>query len=94
MKRKVLVSIDDGLVRRVDAAARRLGLSRSAFLSELAERAVGPARRADEQRRIDEAFAQLQRLRRPAPLAHEPGAAAVRRLRDERGERLARVAKG
>lgn len=94
MTRKVLVSIDEGLVRRVDAAARRLGLSRSAFFSQLAERAVGPARSVEEQRRIDEAFIQLKRLRRRAPRAHEPAAEAVRRLRDERGEHLARVAEG
>lgn len=93
MTRKVLVSIDDRLVRRVDAAAKRLGMSRSAFFSQLAERAVGSVRSADEQRRIDEAFEQLRQLRRRAPRVHEPAAKAVRRLRDERGEHLARNAK-
>ena len=61
---KVLVSLDDALLRRVDRIAKSRGLSRSAYLAELAERdaarSVGPgatpaARRALA--RLDELFA-------------------------------------
>lgn len=52
---KVLVSLNDALLRRVDRIAKARGLSRSAYLAELAERdaarsdglgAGGTARRA------------------------------------------------
>ena len=61
---KVLVSLNDALLRRVDRIAKARGLSRSAYLAELAERdaarAEGPgatraARRALS--RLDELFA-------------------------------------
>lgn len=61
---KVLVSLNDALLRRVDRIAKSRGLSRSAYLAELAERdatrSVGPgatpaARRALA--RLDELFA-------------------------------------
>lgn len=38
---KVLVSFDDRLLRRLDLAAGRRGLSRSAYLAQIAERALG-----------------------------------------------------
>jgi hypothetical protein len=61
---KVLVSLNDALLRRVDRIAKARGLSRSAYLAELAERDAarsgGPgtnraARRA--LRRLDQLFA-------------------------------------
>lgn len=61
---KVLVSLNDALLRRVDRIAKARGLSRSAYLAELAERdatrSVGPgatpaARRAIA--RLDGLFA-------------------------------------
>lgn len=60
---KVLVSIDDRLLRRIDRIAASRGLSRSAYLAELAERdaarALGsgatPSARA-ALRRIDRLF--------------------------------------
>lgn len=60
---KVLVSLDDTLLRRIDRIAKTRGLSRSAYLAQLAERdaarAGGPgaapaARRALA--RLDELF--------------------------------------
>ena len=59
----MLVSLDDALLRRIDRIARARGLSRSAYLAQLAERdaalVLGPgaapaARRA--LRRLDELF--------------------------------------
>jgi hypothetical protein len=35
---KVLVSLDDALLRRIDRVARSRGISRSAYLAELARR--------------------------------------------------------
>ena len=60
---KVLVSLDDALLRRIDRIAKSRGLSRSAYLAQLAERdaarvsgpgATEPARRALA--RLDELF--------------------------------------
>jgi hypothetical protein len=59
---KVLVTIDDWLLERIDKEARHRGVSRSAYLSELARREVeahpGPGRRTSARR----AVAQLDRL--------------------------------
>jgi metal-responsive CopG/Arc/MetJ family transcriptional regulator len=61
---KVLVSLNDALLRRVDRIAKARGLSRSAYLSELAERdaarSEGPGARRSARRalsRLDELFA-------------------------------------
>ena len=79
---KVLVSLDDALLRRVDEVARRRGLTRSAYLAALAERdvaaALGPG--ADERARVA-----LSRL--AAVLGDAEGedvTDAVRRERDAR----------
>jgi hypothetical protein len=62
---KVLVSLNDALLRRIDRMAKSRGLSRSGYLAELAERdaarSAGPGattgtRRALEH--LDELFAQ------------------------------------
>lgn len=61
---KVLVSIDDKLLRRIDRAASATGKSRSAYLSQLAESAAtrgsGPGKTAAARsalRRLDRLFA-------------------------------------
>ncbi len=65
---KVLVSLDDQLLLRIDKAARSQGLSRSAYLSRLAAREVeaphGPGRAAATHhalKKIDELFAANKR---------------------------------
>jgi DNA-binding phage protein len=40
---KVLVSLEDALLRRIDRVARARGLSRSAYLAEIAHRDVARA---------------------------------------------------
>ena len=64
MGMKVLVSIDERLLRRIDRAARDRGLSRSAYLAQLAERELeavrGPGTSPSVRaaiRRLDEFFA-------------------------------------
>lgn len=79
---KVLVSMDDRLLARVDRAARRLGLSRSAYLARLAARDVradGPGRDP----KVREAIAGLKRLFAENPT---PGDVTelIRTMRDSR----------
>ena len=60
---KVLISLDDELVHRIDAEARAHGLSRSAYLARLAQRELGLVSAAALRRRrrglamLDELFA-------------------------------------
>lgn len=64
---KVLVSVDDALLRRIDRIARSRGLSRSAYLAGLAEsdaRRLGGPGATEEARgalaRLDRLFAQTR----------------------------------
>lgn len=77
---KVLVSFDDRLLRRIDLAANAAGLSRSAYLSGLAERAAaqGPGSSATARR----ALRKLDRLFADAPAGNST--AAIRAARDAR----------
>ena len=81
---KVLVSLDDRLLKRIDRAARSRGLSRSAYLADLAARdlgASGPGATASARgalRRIDALFGEQP---------HGDAAAAVRSERDARTRR-------
>ncbi len=79
---KVLVSLDDGLLRRIDRIARARGLSRSAYLAELAERDAsrveGPGASASARR----ALARLDALFANAPAGDST--AAIRAERDSR----------
>jgi len=80
---KILVSMDEKLVARVDRAARRLGLSRSAYLARLAARDVGAARGPGLEPRAREALAALDKLFAENPT---PGnvTAMIREMRDSR----------
>jgi metal-responsive CopG/Arc/MetJ family transcriptional regulator len=53
---KVLVSIDEALLRRIDRVARARGLSRSAYLAEIAHRDVarslGPGKTSQARRAL------------------------------------------
>jgi hypothetical protein len=80
---KVLVSIEDRLLARVDRAARESGLSRSAYLSRLAAKEVGSAPGPGRDRKVHRALEQLDRLFR-SRLEPEEATAAVRADRDAR----------
>jgi HicB_like antitoxin of bacterial toxin-antitoxin system len=80
---KVLVSIEDRLLRRIDRAARERGMSRSAYLAELAARDLGMARGSGATRRARGALRRADRLF--ARLPHEDAVAAIRAERDARG---------
>ena len=48
--KRVLISIDERLLDRIDRAARRKGMTRSGYLAELASRDIGPGGGDDEER--------------------------------------------
>ena len=79
---KVLVSLNDALLRRVDRIAKARGLSRSAYLAELAERDAarsdGPGARPGARG----ALARLDTLFAGGPA--EDSTAAIRAERDAR----------
>ncbi len=80
---KVLVSIDDKLLRRIDRAARRLRLTRSAFLARLAARELGRERGPGADPAVRDALAGLDRLFAENPT---PGDITdiIRTMRDSR----------
>jgi hypothetical protein len=79
---KVLVSLDDRLLRRIDRAARERGLSRSAYLAELAERDLGMARGPGASRQAQAALRCLDRMFTRLP--HDDPVGAIRAERDAR----------
>ncbi len=80
---KVLVSVDDRLLARIDRAARASGLTRSAYLARLAAREVGAETGPGADRQARRAIAVLEKLFRERP-APEDATAAVRAGRDSR----------
>lgn len=80
---KILVSVDDKLLARIDRAARSAGLSRSAYLAGLAQRDLGEMRGPGASRNARRALCQLQGLFDAHP-GEEDATAAIRSDRDAR----------
>jgi metal-responsive CopG/Arc/MetJ family transcriptional regulator len=80
---KILVSIDDKLLRRIDRAAQASGLTRSAYLSRIAARDVGAERGPGADQRARRAMALLDRLFQQQPHP-EDTTVAIRAERDAR----------
>jgi hypothetical protein len=80
---KVLLSLDDRLLRRIDRAAREMGLSRSAYVARLAQRELGMAKGAGASPAARAALARLDRIFAIAPRSEE-STAATRAERDAR----------
>jgi hypothetical protein len=80
---KILVSIDDKLLRRIDRAARSAGLSRSAYLARLAASEVGSRQGPGSDRKVRRTLARLDRLFERRGIGEE-STAAVRASRDAR----------
>jgi DNA-binding phage protein len=59
---KVLVSLEEGLLRRIDRVARARGLSRSAYLAELANRDVTRTLGPGKTPAVRRALARLDKL--------------------------------
>lgn len=79
---KVLVSLNDALLRRVDRIAKARGLSRSAYLAALAEHDVARSDGPGASRTAQRALARLDRLF--AGGAAEESTVAIRAERDAR----------
>ena len=75
--------MDEKLVARIDRAADKLGLSRSAYLARLAARDLGAEHGPGRDPRVREAIADLERLFADNPT---PGdiTAIIREMRDSR----------
>ena len=80
---KILVSVDDKLLARIDRAASSAGLSRSAYLARLAARDLGEERVPGAGRQARRAFARLQKLF-DAQSSGEDATVAIRADRDAR----------
>lgn len=77
---KVLVSLDERLLRRIDRAAASQGLSRSAYLAQLAERDTASSTGASPS--VRSALRRLDRL-----FAAAPKAESTKLIRAERDAR-------
>ncbi|MGH7640199.1 MAG: hypothetical protein ACREOL_04705 [Candidatus Dormibacteria bacterium] len=80
---KILVSVDDKLLARIDGAARSAGLTRSAYLARLAQRDLGESQGPGASRQARSAICRLQDLFDAHP-AGEDATAAIRGDRDAR----------
>jgi hypothetical protein len=79
---KVLVSLNDALLRRVDRIAKSRGLSRSGYLAELAERDAAHSEGPGTARTAKRALARLDDLFAGGP--PQDSTAAIRAERDAR----------
>ena len=79
---KVLVSLEDGLLRQIDRRARRNGLSRSAYLAGLAARDVAGGTGPGVAPAAQEALARLDAL-----FAGSPEGDSTAAIRAERNRR-------
>ena len=82
---KILVSMDDKLLGRVDRSARRLGLSRSAYLARLAERELGAESGPGRDPAVHRALKDVDRIvhRNPPPTGFDL-TDSIRKMRDSR----------
>jgi metal-responsive CopG/Arc/MetJ family transcriptional regulator len=79
---KVLVSLNDALLRRIDRIAKGRGLSRSAYLAGLAERDAARSEGPGAHRAVRRALTRLDELFAAGPV--EDSTAAIRAERDVR----------
>lgn len=82
--RKVLVSLDERVVARIDRAARRQGLSRSAYIEQLAVADLASEKGPGADPSVRAAMAAVDDLFRRNPIPDEDFTLTVRRMRDER----------
>ncbi len=79
---KVLLSLDDRLLRRIDRAARSRGLTRSAYLAQLAARELDATFGPGQTAAVRLALRQLDGLFATSPAADSTS--AIRAERDAR----------
>jgi DNA-binding phage protein len=86
---KVLVTIEDNLLKRIDRSVRDRGLTRSAYVSELARRDLDAQLGPGADPAVHAALDRLQQLGREMEYAtDEDVVSLLRRTRDERLERF------
>ena len=81
---KILVSLDARLVKRIDSAARRLGLTRSAYIARLAHKALGEPRGPGAEPKVHRAIAEIQRLFAEQNTPPTDWTRVIREMRDAR----------
>lgn len=81
---KVLVSLDDRLLARLDRTAAERGMSRSALLAEFAARGLGEPRGPGTRPEVREALSDLDELFAEAGGPPEDSTDAIRSERDAR----------
>jgi len=81
---KVLISIEDALLRRVDKAARTLGLSRSGYIARLATDELRGAKGPGVSGSSKAAMRRIDRLVTRNGTGGEDSTAVIRDMRDSR----------
>ena len=81
---KVLISIEDALLRRVDKAARALGLSRSGYLARLATDELRGTKGPGASGSSKAAMRRIDRLVTRNGTDGEDSTAVIREMRDSR----------
>ncbi len=82
--KKVLVSVNERLLSRIDRVAKRRGLSRSAYLEGLAMADLADEKGPGADPSVRAAMASIDRLFRRNPVPAEDFTLTIRRMRDER----------
>ena len=92
MRKKVLLSLDDAQLARIDAAASAAGKTRSAWIAALVDETLEPEADA-RRRRSREAIAEIHQIFLDADPAQEPFDAVeeIRRGRAEHDAKLERI---
>lgn len=80
----MLVSIDDRLLKRLDAEAKSRGVSRSALIAELTAKGLGEWVSPWTRPEVHAAMDRLEELFRTSPTIPEDSTVTIRRMRDER----------
>jgi metal-responsive CopG/Arc/MetJ family transcriptional regulator len=81
---KILLSLDERLVRRIDAAARRLGLTRSAYVAQLAQKELGGRRGPGAAPEVRRAIGEIRRMFSERGTASTDWTRVIREMRDAR----------
>lgn len=81
---KVLLSIDERLLRRIDRAAKALGLSRSAYLARLATKELRAEKGPGASKEARDAMRSIEALVAKYGAAGEDSTQVVRAMRNSR----------
>lgn len=82
--RKVLLSLDQRVVSRIDRAAKRRGLTRSAYVEQLAVADLASEKGPGADPSVRAALASVDDLFERNPVPAEDLTLVIRRMRDER----------